>query len=93
MALEFDDIFACVGVRRRKKQGNALIDGCVVRIAKAGEGGAPRKKLSIDQAGEQGTKARPRDTDYRHTTATGWRGNRGYNVICHAPAWRSPSRA
>ena len=93
MALEFDDIFASVGVRRRKKQRNTLIDGCVIRIAKASEGGAPGKKLGINQAGEQGAKARPRDADYRHTTATGRGGNCGYNVICHAPAWRSPSRA
>jgi hypothetical protein len=55
MALEFDNIFARVGLGRRKKQRDTLINGYVIRIAKTGEGCAPRNKLYINQAGEQGT--------------------------------------
>ena len=89
--MKLDDVFTGIGMRRGKVQGKTMINGPAVYIAKLCERRAPRRQLGLDQPAEQRAQIWAGETDNRNAAPARRRCDGRYDVICHAPAWRSPS--
>ena len=80
MALQLDDVFSGVRMRRRKKQHNALVDRLASGVAKCRKHGVSRFKRACSEGRGKPGQVAPGDADYADAAATGGGRDRGNDV-------------
>jgi hypothetical protein len=87
VSLQFEHWLAGIGMRRRKVQREAFVDGIAVPVAERAEGGEPWLGQAAEDGGGDTRHRRPGNADYPDAPAPCWGGNRRDRVAGGVIAW------